>query len=518
MTATEDRAGAGLSRVLRGGALNMAGAAVGAGLNLALIVAITRAFAQETAGLLFSATSVFLIAATVAGAGAPDGLVYFITRLRVLGRTEAVRRLLRVAAGPPLVLSGLLGALMVLFADPVARIMGTGDAATYLRLLAAFVPFAVMVDSALAATRAHHRMAVTVLVDKVGRPLAQLALVGAVALSGSAGLLALAWAGPYLPAGVLAWFWLGRLLTRAAPSSGGGAPEARGTGTEAGEAVPDLRDGLRTDGSVPPRAFWSFALPRAVAGVAQMGVQRGGVVLVALLGGLTGAAVYTAATRIMVLGQFGNQAVLSAAQPQFAEQLATGDHAGVRSLYQAGTAWLVCLTWPLYLSALVFAPQVMGLFGTGYAAGVTVLVVVCAGQLFGSVLGMGDLILAMTGRSTLNLVNNVLALAANVLVCVALVPVLGATGAAVALVASVAVRKVLPLWQLRGRVVLHPLGDAVMIAAGSSVIWFAALPLLAVGLLGQVPAALAVSVAVGAAGHLSTVWRLRGRLGLRLRS
>ncbi|WP_040687933.1 lipopolysaccharide biosynthesis protein [Nocardiopsis lucentensis] len=518
VTATEDRAGAGLSRVLRGGVLNMAGAAVGAGLNLAVIVTITRAFSPETAGLLFSATSVFLIAATVAGAGAPDGLVYFITRLRVLGRAESVRRLLRVAMGPPVAAAGLLGVLMVLFAEPVARALATEDAETYLRLLAAFVPFAVMVDSALAATRAHHDMTATVLVDKVGRPLAQLALVAAVALSGSAGLLALAWAGPYLPAGVLAWFWLGRLLTRAAPAPRrGGAPAVTeaGTGTD---AAPDTPDGLRSDGSVSPRVFWSFALPRAVAGVAQMGVQRGGVVLVALLSGLSGAAVFTAATRVMVLGQFGNQAVLSAAQPQFAEQLATGDHTGVRSLYQAGTAWLVCLTWPLYLSALVFAPQVMSLFGPGYAAGVTVLVVVCSGQLVGSALGMGDLILAMTGRSTLNLVNNVLALAANVLVCVALAPALGATGAAVALVASVVVRKVLPLLQLRKRVVLHPFGDAVMLAAGSAVIWFAALPLLTVGLLGQVPVALAVSIAVGAVGHLATVWRLRGHLGLRLRS
>ncbi|MEV2274250.1 polysaccharide biosynthesis C-terminal domain-containing protein [Nocardiopsis sp. NPDC049922] len=505
VTATEDAAGAGLRRVLRGGVLNMAGAVVGAGLNLALIVAITRAFTQETAGLLFSATSVFLIAATVAGAGAPDGLVYFIARLRVVGRTDGVARLLRVAMGPAVAVAGLTGVLMVVFADPMARALASEDAATYLRLLAAFVPFAVMVDTALAATRAHHDMATTVLVDKVGRPLAQLGLVGAVALSGSAGLLALAWAGPYLPAGVLAWFWLGRILSRAVPDSGDAGPGS------------DVRDAPRNGGDVRSREFWSFALPRAVAGVAQMGVQRGGVVLVALLSGLTGAAVYTAATRIMVLGQFGNQAVLSAAQPQFAEQLATDDRAGVRSLYQAGTSWLVCLTWPLYLSALVFAPQVMALFGAEYAAGASALVVVCAGQLIGSALGMGDLILAMTGRSTLNLVNNVLALVANLAVCVWLVPSLGATGAAVALVASVAVRKVFPLWQLRARVVLHPFGAPVMVAAGSALVWFGAVPLLAVGVLGQGLAALTASVAVGSVGHLATVWRLRGHLDLRLR-
>ncbi|WP_150236685.1 lipopolysaccharide biosynthesis protein [Nocardiopsis quinghaiensis] len=499
VTATAEGEGTGLRRVLRGGAVNMAGAVVGAGLNLALVVAITRAFSQETAGLLFSATSVFLIAAAVANLGVSDGLVYFVARMRVLGGPGGVPRLLRLATGPAVMVACALAALLLVFADPLAEALGGGEADVYLRLLAVFLPFAVLTETALAATRAHHDMAVTVLVDKVGRPLAQLALVGAIAVTGSAGLLALAWAGPYLPAAVLAWFWLGRVMRRAA-SGADGTPSADGPGER-----------------VDPRTFWSFALPRAAAGAAQLGVQRGGVVLVALLGGLTGAAVFTAATRIMVVGQFGTQAVLYAAQPRFAEQLATDDHAGVRNLYQAGAAWLVCLTWPLYLSALVFAPEVMLLFGADYTAGAAALAVVCAGQLLAAALGTSDLILAMTGRTGLNLLNNVLSLVVNVLVCVLLVPVAGATGAAVALVAAMLVRKVLPLWQLRSRVVLHPFSRPVAVATAGALVWFGALPLLAEAVLGGGLVALVAAVSAGAAGHLVTVWSLRGPLGLDLR-
>ncbi|WP_407941952.1 lipopolysaccharide biosynthesis protein [Nocardiopsis codii] len=508
---------AGLRRVLRGGVVNMAGAVVGAGLNLALIVAITRAFSQETAGLLFSATSVFLIAASVANLGAPDGLVYFIARMRVFGRAGGVPRLLGLAMGPAVGASCVLAGALLVFAEPMAGAMGSGQAATYLRLLAVFLPFAVLTDSALAATRAHHDMAGTVLVDRVGRPLAQLGLVAGIAVTGSAGLLALAWAGPYLPAAVLAWFWLGRIVRGAARDGAdpdaGAVRDGDGSQDDAAGAV-GHGDG---DGPVTPRAFWTFALPRALGGIAQMGVQRGGVVMVALLSGLTGAAVFTAATRVMVVGQFGTQAVLYAAQPRFAEQVATGDHAGIRSLYQAGTSWLVCVTWPLYLSALVFAPEVMLLFGSDYSAGATALVVVCAGQLLWSVLGMGDLILTMTGRTGLNLLNNVLSLVANVAVCVVLVPSAGATGAAAALVAAVLVRKLLPLWQLRSEVALHPFSRPVGVATASSVLWFGALPLLVDAVLDGGVATMAAAMATGALGHLVTVWSLRGFLGLRPR-
>ena len=494
MRTSEHRSDGGLRRVLRGGVVNMAGAAVGAALNLALIVAITRAFSQETAGLLFSATSVFLIMAAVSNLGAPDGLVYFIARMRVFGRAPGAPALLRMAMGPAVVMSLVVALLLFVFARPLADALGPEDAATYLRLLAVFLPFAVLTDSALAATRAHHDMVTTALVDKVGRPSAQLALVGLIVLSGSAGLLALAWAGPYLPAAVLSWFWLGRIVHRAAPER---------------EEEPAER--------VTPVAFWSFALPRALGSVAQVGVQRGGVVMVALLSGVSGAAVFTAATRIMVVGQFGTQAVLNAAQPRFAELLASRDHTGVRSLYQAGTSWQVCLTWPLYLSALVFAPEVMRLFGAEYGTGATVLVIVCVGQLAASVLGMGDLVLTMTGRTGLNLLNNLLSLLVNVGGCVLLVPSHGAPGAAVALVSAVLVRKTLPLWQLRTVVALHPVSRPVSVAVGGSLVWFGALPLLAEACLGDGLPTLVIAVGVGAFGHLASVWWLRDHLELHLR-
>ncbi|MFC7326712.1 lipopolysaccharide biosynthesis protein [Marinactinospora rubrisoli] len=493
---------AGLGRVARGGAVNLAGAVVGAGLNVVLTVAIARSFSQQTAGAFFSAASVFLICATVANLGTSNGLVYFVARLRALGAAGGVPGVLRLALGPVVALAILAGGLLFLVAEPLADLLGGPEAGRYLRLLAVFLPFAVLTDALLAAARGFHDMRGTVLLDRVGRPLTQLGLLAGVAASGAAGLLAVAWAGPYLPAAVLACLWLRRVMRAAPPDP---SPQAGAAGPADGGPDPP-----RTDA----RAFWGFSLPRSVASVAQIGIQRSGIVLVAVLRGAVDAALFTAATRFMVVGQFGTQAIQYAAQPRLSELLAVDDRAGANALFRASTVWLICLTWPLYLPAALYAPLLLQIFGAGYSAGAAVLVVVAAGMLLSSACGMGDLVLTMAGRTRWNLVNNLAALGANVLLCVALIPVLGAVGGAVAWVAAVCVRNLLPLGQLRRALGLSPFSRVWLAATGACTVWFGAVPLACQGLLGGGAGSLAVALAVGGTGYALTLWRLRRPLRL----
>ncbi|WP_017626818.1 lipopolysaccharide biosynthesis protein [Nocardiopsis chromatogenes] len=500
----EDRGGAeAVARTARGGALNMAAAVAGAGLNLALVVAVARGFSQDTAGLLFAATSVFLIASAVAQLGTANGLVYFLARTRALGSAGQTRRLLCTALVPVAAASLALGAAMAVFAGPVAELAGEPGAAVYLRLLAAFLPFAAVTEALLAATRAHHDMAATAAVEKVGRPLGQVLLVLGAAAAGSAGLLAVAWAGPYLPAAVVAALWLRRVVRKAA------APEA---------APPTSPKEPREPPPAPvtPHEFWGFTLPRSVAQVAQIGNQRAGIVLVAAVQGAAAAAVFTAGTRLLVAGQFATQAVQFAAGPRLAEMLAVDDRAGTARLYRSATAWLICLTWPLFLPAVVYAPLVMGLFGPGYAgaAGAGVLVVVAVAQMASASLGMGDLLLTMAGRTGWNLANNLLSLAANLVLCAVLIPPLGAVGAALAWAAAIGVRNLLPLVQLHRMIGVHPFSARWAAAAGAALVWFGAVPALCAAALGATGPSLVLALMVGGGGWAATVWRMRTLLDL----
>ncbi|WP_461001652.1 lipopolysaccharide biosynthesis protein [Streptomonospora sediminis] len=506
---TREHGRAGLRRVARGGALNMGGAVAGALLNLGIAVAVTRGFSPQTAGVLFSATSVFLIAAAVANLGTSSGLVYFLARLRAGGAGYAAGRVLRIALGPAAAVSVLGSAAVFVFAGDLAVLTGDPAAAVYLRLLAVFLPCAVITDAALAATRAYHEMRAGVLLDKLGRPLAQLVLIAAVALTGGGGLLAVAWAGPYLPAAVLAWWWMRRIVggpRRRVPAEAPPGAAAVEGGAGAGDCAAGAGFG--------PRAFWAFSLPRSAAGIARVGIQRMGIVLVAALAGAAEAAVFTAATRFMVAGQFAAQALQFAAEPRLAELLAAGDRGGANALYRSGTAWLICLTWPLFLPAIVYAPLLMELFGARYAAGAPVLVAVSLAQLLAAALGMGDLVLAMTGRTGLNLANNVAALAVDIVLCLLLVPVAGASGAAAAWAGAIAVRKVLPLVQLARSHGLHPFDRRWLLAAASCLVWFGGLPALCAAALGTGPVLCAVALSAGTAGFAATLWLLRGPLEL----
>ncbi|GAA3742348.1 lipopolysaccharide biosynthesis protein [Salinactinospora qingdaonensis] len=488
-----DEDGVGLGRVARGGAVNMAGAVVGAGLNLGVVVAVARGFSPEAAGVFFSATSVFLIMAAVANLGTSNGLVYFVARLRALGAAGQVPSVLRLAFGPTVAVAAVLAVATLLLADPLARWLGAPEAGTYLRLLAAFLPFAVAGDAAMAAARGMHDMGSTVAFDKVARPLSQLVLLGTAALVGAAGLLTVAWAGPYLPIAALAWWWLRRLLRRADDD-----------GATASEAA--VAPGART--------FWAFTLPRSVADIAQIGIQRSGIVLVAVLRSAAEAALFTAATRFMVVGQFGMQAVQYAAQPRMTELLALEDRAGANTLFQTSTAWLICLTWPLFLPLIVYAPLVLGVFGTGYAAGEGVLVVISLAMLLASACGMGDLVLTVAGRPRWSLVNNVAALVVDVCVCVGLVPMLGAVGAAVAWLAAIGVRNLLPVVQLARWLRLWPVGRPWLLAVAVTTVWFGLVPLGGRLLLGVTLPSLAATLAVAGLGYVATVWGVRGPLGI----
>ena len=224
--------------------------------------------------------------------------------------------MLRRAILPVTVASVAGAALLIAFAEPLARAMLSGRepsgaspsdvAGTALRALVVAVPFAALLDTFLGATRGYRDMRPTVAVGGVCRTVLQLVGVLIAGLAGAAALLAPLWALAYIPAAIAAWIWLRRIRRRSPPSAG-----SRGRPAGATSANPDR--------------FWIFTAPRALALGAQLVIQRLDIVLVAIIRGPVDAAIYTAATRFLVVGQLGNQAISMAAQPQLSRLFGLGD-------------------------------------------------------------------------------------------------------------------------------------------------------------------------------------------------
>lgn len=519
--------GAGLREIARGSTLNLAGAAVFAGTTLAITVLVTRQFSRGVAGAFFIATSLFLIVEALAGLGAYSGLVYFIARLRSVGGERRISIMLRAAIVPVAVSSLASAVLLLALAGPLARALLDGHqvsgaspatVANALRTLAVALPFAALLDTALGASRGYREMWPTVALERVGRSALQLIGVLVAALSGTATLLAPLWAASYLPVAVVAFLWLRRIRRRAIADDGADANADAALAAAAVSSSDRLEDAQRPResrvGDANTRAFWLFTAPRALATVAQSVIQRLDIVLVGIIRGPVDAAVYTAATRFLVLGQLGNAAISMAAQPQFSSLFALRDRRGANTVYQATTGWLIILTWPLYLLAVVYGPSLLSIFGHSYRAGATVMVILGLTMLLSTACGQVDMVLTTSGRSGWSLCNGLLAVAVNVAVDLALIPHYGITGAAIGWAAAIVVSNLVPLAQLAWVVRVHPFGAGTLAACALSALSFCVIPLVARALLGGSAAASILAVAAGCGALAAGLWRYRESLYL----
>jgi O-antigen/teichoic acid export membrane protein len=523
-----------LAEVARGGTLNLIGAGVSALTTVGVTVFVTRVFSKPVAGAFFTATSAFLIVEAVASLGANVGLVYFIARLRSLGEEKRIPTILRAAIIPVIVASILLMVSMVAVATPLAKVLLSGhlgkggvvsaaEVAQALRALALTLPFAALLDTYLGVGRGYRDMRPTVVIDKIGRSVVQLAGIAVAVAAGSAALLAPLWALPYVPAMVVAWFWVRRIRRR--PSRGPrGMPDvppelaallALSTPVpKLGGAVRGGRMAKRRVANANPRGFWQFTTPRGIASLASITLQRIDIVLVAILMGPGYAAVYTAATRFLVAGQLGNMAISMAAQPRFTELFALGDRRSANVIYQVTTAWLVLLTWPLYMLAIVFGPEVLSVFGHSYKAGADVMLILGFTMLLATACGQVDMVLITTGRSSWSLINGLLAVGVNVGLDLVLIPRYGITGAAIGWAIAIMVTNLMPMAQLASSIHLQPFGRGTVLACSLSTVSFLAVPFGIRAVLGGGFVSLAAAVAAASVVQAAGLWKFRNVLRL----
>lgn len=472
-----------LRATARGGLVNLAGAAVAGLSGLAVTWLVATGLGPDAAGKFFTATTAFLLALAIARLGTPTGLVYWFARLRNEGRRGELRSMLTAALVPVCLLSLVFALGGYGFAD---RFAGAG----ILRVLAVFLPAAVLMEALLSASRGFGGMRQTVLIDKLGRSGAQVVLLAAVVFGWQTGVFAvsLAWALPFAPAALLAGVVVYRRL-RAEPVDPG---------------APMWTKQLRP--------FWGYTAPRALAGVAQLGLQRLDIMLVATLLGFAEAAIYTVATRFVTVGQLTSGAIGTAVQPRLAACMSGRDYVTAATLYRTTTSWIVLATWPLYLLTALAAPWYLRLFGGEYVKtdAIAVVWVLAGGMLLATACGVVDSVLVMAGRTSWQLYNVAAAFAVTVTLDLILIPRLGILGAAIGWTAGIAVNNLLPLAQLARVYRLHPIGAATLKSMALSTLVCGLVPGLALLLAGDL--GFAVGVGCCAVIYPLSAWRARKTL------
>jgi len=427
------------TRLARSGLIGLLGSVVNGAAAFGVVLAVTRGLDDtSSSGAVFLAMAVFNIAYIVCTLGADVAVV------RAVARNEASETsIVRTALAPTLGLSLCVAIVIGWSRGTIAGLLLDGVAADTLSqsllAVAPFIPAASVTSVLIATTRGRGTMTPTAIVERISRPGAQLLLLG---LAGFAGFgitsTALAWSVTFgfglIPAVI--WFLKG-------------SPPREFD--QLGNASEQDRPAVEN--------YWRFAAPQALTTVLQVVLRWADIVLVAALADASTAAVYTAASRLLLAGNFLNLAVVQAISPMVSSALAREDRDEAQDLLRVGTSWLVTAVWPGYLLLIAFGPSLLSLFGTGYAGGGTALAILAGAMLVASAVGPIEAVLLMSGGAKLSLADNTAAVALNIGLNIALVPPMGIEGAAIAWAVALLVTNLAPLVQVHRRLGINPFGS-----------------------------------------------------------
>jgi O-antigen/teichoic acid export membrane protein len=490
--------------LLRGSVINVVAMVAGAAMSFGLVVLVSRWLQPRGAGALFELIALFTILSNTFELGADTGLIRWISRAKATGGLSDVRRVV-VAAIVPVAVVGTAAAVAVwLTAPQLAGLFLHGvpahEGILAIRILAPLVPVGALSSCLTDGARGFGRMWPFLLIEGAGKPAMRIILVTAVLLAGF-GLSAavLAWGLPVLVGMVAASIIFVRLLRKEAPAR----PASAGPGEAAG--IWSWR---------VAREFWAFTGPRAFQATFQIVILWLDILIVGAIASSYAAGVYSAVSKLAIVGTFTLEGNRLAIGPQLSALLARGQQDRAARLFQRSTQWLMLASWPLYLIFIIFPTTVLGIFGPRYTVGASALVVLSLAMLINLGTGNVTVVLLMGGRSTWSAINAGAALTVNIGLNLVLIPRMGIVGAAIAWAASIAVDNLTAMAEIWWVMGFDPFGPGYWFTAGLTVACFGGPAVLARVLLGPTFLALCVGVVAGLGAFGFALYSARGPLQL----
>jgi O-antigen/teichoic acid export membrane protein len=258
----------------------------------------------------------------------------------------------------------------------------------------------------------------------------------------------------------------------------------------------DLRQLVRPQASLAPELRGEalrFAAWTALYDVVHHLQNRVDVMLLGALltgpGGAASIAAYGAARKLVGALTGIRQSAEYVVGPVASGLFARGAIGELRESYAATTRWVYTLAVPILGLLAALGPELLSLFGPGFAAAATVLVWLAAGRGVDAATGPSSMILAMIGRPGLPLLNTFAATAVSAGLAWLAIPFFGIEGAAAATAAGLVVLNVSAHVEIRLGIGIQPF-DARLVR-----------PLLSGAL--AVAALLAATAAAGAFGALA---------------
>jgi O-antigen/teichoic acid export membrane protein len=419
-------------RLARRSAFNFVGLAAANLLQFGMVWVLARKLGPHDAGVFFEGFAAVRLLSVVAALGLDVTAVRYVATHRAHGDAGGAGAAIRLS----LLLSGALSlvaaAITFALASPLAGAFGADDLAPVLRIMSGALPAVVLQMVLIGATRGTGGMRAFVWVDQIADGVLRLGLIAAALLLGE-GLNGAAWAftGAAVLTTIAAAFAARRIVTE----------PLRGARPQALELI----------------RFTGYQWGAALAGV---GLLWADTLLLGLWRPPSDVAVYSIATRTVLVGMMFILPIGIAFQPVIARLYATGDRRQLRTMYRFATKWSTLAgTPPLIFLALFATPVIALLYPDTYTRGAWPLALLAIGQTVNAATGPCGHMVTMVGRSDLVLGNSLAALLINVALNLALIPPFGLVGAGLAWGISIVAWNLIRLYQAWRVLDMHPFGS-----------------------------------------------------------
>ena len=125
-------------------------------------------------------------------------------------------------------------------------------------------------------------------------------------------------------------------------------------------------------------------------------------------------------------------------------------------LYKDVSRWIFTGAFVLFLVLVVFAPQIMSVFGEGFGEGAVALIIVAVAQLYSSSVGPAPRMLAMTENQNLTMIATAIAAVTGVVASLILIPTFGLLGAACGMATAIITENTLTMSAVKWRLGYWP--------------------------------------------------------------
>lgn len=128
----------------------------------------------------------------------------------------------------------------------------------------------------------------------------------------------------------------------------------------------------------------------------------------------------------------------------------------LENLFKIVTQWICTISFPVFLIIAFYAEDILRLWGEQYKTGAVCLIVICCAQMINCGVGSVGFVIMMTGRTIINLVNNLIVFLLILSLNYLLIPRYGLLGAAASLAVALSLVNIIRLVEVYLILKIHP--------------------------------------------------------------